>query len=156
MRLSLPVLGLLAAGCVRHHIVLSSPPATPHAGDLHVTCALEGDVADALPVDGTDSDLVGSRRTLEAVVSTELASWAEHHPHRGGWDLSLELFRAQARDNTVELSVRASLSSAIGEENASQTRRDCKETADAPDAAFYACVQSLAHDLKGWIEGVKP
>jgi hypothetical protein len=72
----------------------------------------------------------------------------------------LELFHASATESrgrvTAELSVRATLSSTVAEVNASQTRRDCRETGPAPDAAFYACIQSLAHDLSGWIEGVQP
>jgi hypothetical protein len=115
-----------------------------------VTCALEGNATDPLPVAGTDDDLAGVRKTLEDALSAELAPWAERHPHSGGWDLRLELFRAEARDTTVSLSVRATLSSVA------QTRRECRETADTAAAAFSACVQTLAHDLNHWIEGAQP
>ena len=165
MRLLTPVLaiGLLAAGCERHHITLESKQVlgqpTERAPQLHVTCALEGPT-EPLPVGGTDVDLIGVRRTIEDVVTADLQPWAVRAHRKGGWELSLELFRAQGSEShgvvTAELSVRAVLSSTIGEVNASQTRRDCKETGAEPDAAFYACIKSLAHDLSGWIEGVQP
>jgi hypothetical protein len=156
-------IGLLAAGCERHHIELESKQllgeSTGRAPQLHVTCALEGPT-EPLPVGGTNVDLIGVRRTIEDVVSADLQPWAQRARRRGGWELSLELFNAQASEShnvvTAELSVRATLSSTIGEVNASQTRRDCKETGAQPDAAFYACIKSLAHDLSGWIEGVQP
>jgi hypothetical protein len=154
--------GLLASGCERHHIVLDSSHvlvSAERAPQLHVTCALEGP-AEPLPVAGTDVDLIGLRHTIEDVVSAELRPWAARTKRKGGWDLALELFRAQGKEEhghvTAELSVRATLSSTVGEVNASQTRRDCKETGPEPDAAFYLCIQSLAHDLSGWIEGAQP
>jgi hypothetical protein len=155
--------GLLAAGCERHHIELQSKQllgeATGRAPQLHVTCALEGPT-EPVPVGGTNVDLLGVRRTIEDVVSADLQPWAARANRKGGWELSLELFRAQGSEThgvvTAELTVRATLSSTIGEVNASQTRRDCKETGAEPDAAFYACIKSLAHDLSGWIEGVQP
>jgi hypothetical protein len=158
-------LGLLAAGCERHHITLDANQvlgsgAGTRAPQLHVTCALEGSASDPLPIAGADIDLLGVQRTIEDVVTSELKGWAARSSRKGGWELSLELFDArgsQSHDRvTAELSVRATLSSTIGEINASQTRRDCKETAPHADAALYACIQSLAHDLSGWIEGVQP
>src|SRR5690348_14012758 len=121
MRFSLLVLGLHAAGCDRHHIVLGSRPPLEPGPHLHVTCALEGNATDPLPVVGADDDLTGVRKTLDDALSAELAPWAERHQRKEPWELRLELFRAEARDSTVSLSVRATLSSVA------QTRRECRE-----------------------------
>ncbi len=100
------------------------------------------------------------RKTLADVSGAALMRWAERSHRTGGWELQLELYQANARAKggrtTVSLAVRATLTGGAGELYASQTREYCKEEANDPPAAVYACMAGLTHDLERWIEGVPP
>ena len=77
--------------------------------------------------------------------------------------MRVELIRSHAEVSNnrvaVELATRVTLSSTLGKAFLGQTHGYCKQSeviAPGPTAAVYACMDGMAHDLAGWLEGIQP
>ncbi len=121
-------------------------------------------VRDPLPISGERVAVVGLDRELRSAIAVGAAPWSVRHADGAGWQLTVELVRAEAaRQNgrvVVALDVRATLRTHLGRVYLAQTQMHCRqaEVADTKGAAavFYACTTSLGHDLGGWLAGIAP
>jgi len=131
---------------------------------LHVIPYI-GDAADPLPLQGDGVAFAGVAATLAETIRTASNGWADRHQkdRPGGWEMRVDLIQSRAEVNhgriTVELAARVTLNATIGQVYLAQTHGYCKRTdvmASDPTAAVYACMEGMAHDLAGWLEGVRP
>jgi hypothetical protein len=122
---------------------------------------------DPLPIDSTDVSFEGVVHALEQHVERSTWDWADRHvaDRPGGWEMHLELVRAGSNVGegqvTVELDARVTLRGAAGHEHLGQTTGHCKQTelattSEQIGAVAHLCMEHLARDLAGWLEGVKP
>jgi hypothetical protein len=121
-------------------------------------------VRDPLPVSGGHTVVSGLEEALGHAVSTAAVPWAIRQPHRSeGWQLTVELTRADARYSrerlAVSLNVRATLRTRIGRIYLAQTQAHCRQAALVPAAdgapIFYACLTQVSRDLVDWLGGVQ-
>jgi hypothetical protein len=154
--------------CVTPRVVPLRPTAPTDAasspGPLHVIPYID-DAQDPLPLQGDDVVFAGVASTLAETIRLATASWAERHraARPGGWELRVDLIQSRAEESrgriTVELAARVTLNATIGQVYLAQTHGYCKRSdvlARDPTASVYGCMDAMAHDLAGWIEGVQP
>jgi len=121
--------------------------------------------SDPLPVQGRR--IVYGRLTGAVGQFMEAASrpWAERHRalRPGGWQMLVEIIRSdaelQAGRLTVELEARVTLRGTVGQIHLGQTHGYCKVSdALAGDGSpvVYQCLERMARDLAGWLEGQNP
>jgi hypothetical protein len=154
-----------ASACAAQAIPLEMLPlpAAPDPGALRVEGSVSGGT-DPLPIQGTGMRYDGVSRALERTVAAAAAGWVQRNTPRrpGGWELALELVRSRAVASTsevaVELEVRATLRGIAGRVYLAQTSVHVKETgsAEQPDEVAKDCLEHLAQDIAGWLEGVQP
>jgi hypothetical protein len=155
-------------GCVTPRMVALRAPATsdvlPAQRALHVIPYID-DAADPLPLQGESVVFAGVASTLADAIGVATQSWAQRHQAErpGGWELRVDLIhsRAEAAHGriTVELATRVTLSATIGQMYLAQTHGYCQRSdvlASDPTATVYGCMEGMARDLAGWLEGVRP
>jgi len=160
------LLGLCA--CAPRTLPLSphGPPLRPpgHQGVLEVSISLSSGV-DPLAVDGESLSLTGVADALADYVAVAGEPWAERNQGQrpGGWQLQIDVLRATARAEddrlTVELEAQVTLRALSGRRHLAQTRAYCHRTEALdpdPRAAVHHCMQRLAHDVSGWLDGTSP
>ena len=121
--------------------------------------------SDPLPVQGRR--IVYGRLPGAVGQFMEAASrpWAERHRalRPGGWQMLVEIIRSdaelQAGRLTVELEARVTLRGTVGQIHLGQTYGYCKVsdalTGDG-SPVVYQCLERMARDLAGWLEGQNP
>jgi hypothetical protein len=121
-------------------------------------------IRDPLPVSGASEAVSGLEEALGHAVSTAAVPWAIRQPHRAeGWQLTVELTRADARFSrrrlAVSLNVRATLRTRTGRIYLAQTQAHCRQAAIVSPAdgapIFYACLTQVSRDLVDWLGGVQ-
>jgi hypothetical protein len=163
--LLLPCLSLLA--CAPQRLVLHLPPSTEPSqveSPLHVLASVDK-AADPLPIDGENAVFEYVAETLGETISRASMPWARRHrPERpAGWEMRVELTDSRARmvngQLTVELATRVTLTGLGGQVYLAQTHGHCQQAdgrGKAPEQLVYDCMESMARDLAGWLEGVSP
>lgn len=168
MKLRWALLIILGCGsCARTLITLSAPIADPHTGanPLEVVARASG-VTDPLPMHGGHVAWIAVEESLARVIAHAAMPWAETHRNErvGGWQLAVDVWQASVRRHdhavTVRLSVRATLRTHEGNRYLAQTQSYCQHSmlVESADAApvFYACMNSIGHELAGWLAGISP
>jgi hypothetical protein len=161
--------GALSAACIGQRIIvlraqraIEGAEQAPHA--LHVITSID-EAADPMPLRGNGVAFAGVATTLGNAIGAATVSWSASHAAQrlGGWELRVALIQSRAEVSggriTVELAARVTLSATLGQIYLAQTHGYCKQTdvlTDDPTATVYACMESMAHDLAGWLEGVQP
>jgi len=138
-----------------------------HAVPLEVVTHTVGtEVADPLPVEGSNVAYGEVESALGHAISTAVVPWAEEH--RGarpdGWRLQVDLIagHAELEDGrlTITFSVRATLRARSDYAYLAQADAHCLETGrvDPKDGAsvVYTCMAHLGRDLAGWLGSVEP
>lgn len=162
-------IAVLAVGCVHTIRLEPIPPRDAHgrgSAPLLVLGAVAGG-EDPLPLSGTDLAFEGVIHALERYVALAADDWATRHgPDRpGGWELTIELVRSSARTSnaqlTAELDARFTLRGTAGRVYVAQTSQHCKHTdvfstGDQAASVVRSCMEHMARDLAGWLEGVSP
>ncbi len=165
---SLTWAALLAVGCATPEIVplrRQQELPTDRLRLFRVVTTVE-DAADPLLVQGSHVAFANVSTTLSDAIEAAANPWAQRHAGQrpGGWELKVDVIRASANASrghvSVELGTRITLSGHYGGEYLAQTHGFCQETSkpgsDDPAAPINACMEALAHDLAGWLEGVSP
>jgi hypothetical protein len=159
---------LLAIGCATPEII-PLRPRTELAGNrqriFRVVTTVE-DGADPLSLQGSHIAFANVGTTLSDALESAATPWAGRHAARrpGGWELHVDVIRANAESShghvAVELGTRVTLSGHYAGEYLAQTHGFCKETSkpgsDDPSVPVNACMEAMAHDLAGWLEGISP
>jgi hypothetical protein len=154
--------------CVTPRVVPLRPAAAAETGSppgpLHVIPYID-DAADPLPLQGDGVVFAGVASTLAETIRVATFGWAERHraARPGGWELRVDLIQSRAEASrgriTVELATRVTLNATTGQVYLAQTHGYCKRSdvlASDPTATVYGCMEAMAHDLAGWLEGVQP
>jgi hypothetical protein len=163
------VLGFLVTSCGAQKVVVLRPPRALGSDvlahqPLHVIASID-EAADPLPLRGNSLVFAGVANALGDAVSTATAPWGARHSgdRPGGWELRVALIQSRAEVSggriTVELAASVTLSALIGQVYLAQTHGYCRQTdvlGEVPTATVYACMDGMAHDLAGWLEGVPP
>lgn len=159
----------LAVGCATPRVVALRPPVAAAEAErgqrlMHVIPYI-GDAADPLPLQGDGLVFAGVATTLAEAIRAASTSWAQRHQQDrpGGWEMRVDLIQSRAEVShgriTVELAARVTLNATLGQLYLAQTHGYCKRTdvlANDPTATVYSCMDAMAHDLAGWLEGVRP
>jgi hypothetical protein len=121
---------------------------------------------DPLPLEGSALVLDGVVNALERYVTQASQSWATRYSRTrpGGYELALELVRSRAAVTdgrvTVEMDARVTLRGAAGRVYLGQTSVHGKQTettsSDRADAVAGECLEEVARQVAGWLEGVQP
>ena len=151
------------AQCSVQTIELKPGPARPPTGALEVVAAGVG-VEEPLPVSGSRLVFAQVCAAASDAIATACGAWARRHrlERPGGWQLQVELVRAQAtrlpEQVEVELEARVTLRARAGRAHLGQTRGYCKVQgpAEALSKVMTQCLERMAADLAGWLEGVQP
>jgi hypothetical protein len=115
-------------------------------------------------VAGANAEVSGLEEALGHAVSTAAVPWAARNPRTEGWQLTVELTQAEARERagrlTVGLNVRATLRTRTGRRYLAQTQAHCREAAIALPSEgapiFYACMTQVGRELVDWLGGINP
>ena len=123
-------------------------------------------IPDPLPVRGTSvvyGDLEGA---LGLAVSSAGVPWAQAHREQrsDGWQLFVELTRAEAEEKegrlSIALDVRATLRGRGGNQYLAQTYGHCRQAGVVEAASggpvVYACMTRIGRDLTSWLSAVQP
>jgi hypothetical protein len=163
---------LLAAcgGAPRRVALLSAnglPVTSTPTGAIPLEIVTRGTaVADPLPVHHTSVAYGDLEAALGLAVASAGVPWAEAHREKrpDGWQLFVELTRAEAEENdgrlVVGFDVRATLRGRSGNVYLAQTSARCRE-AGYVDAAnggpvVFACLSRVGRDLTSWLSAVQP
>ena len=121
--------------------------------------------SDPLPVQGGRIVYLGLTDAVGQFMEAASHPWAERHRalRPGGWQMLVEIIRSdaelQAGRLTVELEARVTLRGTVGQIHLGQTHGYCKVSdALAGDGSpvVYQCMERMARDLAGWLEGQNP
>jgi hypothetical protein len=121
--------------------------------------------SDPLPVQGRRIAYGGLTGAVGRFMQSDSLPWAERHRtlRPGGWQMLVEITRSdaevQAGRLTVELEARVTLRGTEGQIHLGQTHGYCKVAgALVGDGApvVYQCLERMARDLTGWLEGQNP
>lgn len=162
----------LCLGCSgTHQVALLSTAGIPSTstppGSIPLEVVTRGTaVPDPLPVRGSSVSYGDVEAALGLAISTAGAPWAQAHRdvRPDGWQLFVELTRAEAEENggrlIVTFDVRATLRGRAGNTYLAQTQAHCRQ-AGLTDAAsggpvVYACMSRLGRDLTSWLAAVQP
>jgi hypothetical protein len=156
----------VAGGCATHTIPLRAmrEPA-PVSQALEVVASTAG-APDPLPVSGAHLAYSGVALAAGRLVAAAAAPWAARHvaERPQGWQIRLELVRAEAEAHdgelTVEIDARVTMHATAGEIHLGQTHGYCKETGELAggdgSSVVYRCLDRLSRDVAGWLEGLNP
>jgi hypothetical protein len=132
---------------------------------LEVITSLDGG-CDPMPVHGTRIVYGGLSNVAGRSVAAAATSWAErHHAERnGGWQILLEIVRSDASVHggrlAVEIETRVTVRGVLRQIHLGQTRGYCKVSDSLADidgsSVVYRCLDRMARDLAGWLEGISP
>jgi len=131
---------------------------------LEVSISVSGGV-DPLAIAGESVSLTGVADALADYVAVASEQWAAHNQGQrpGGWQLQVDVLKAAARAEddrlTVELEAQVTLRALSGRRHLAQTRAYCHQTEGMgpdPRAAVHHCMERLAHDVSGWLDGTSP
>ena len=120
---------------------------------------------DPVPVWGASIVYGGMAAAAGQAIAAAAQPWAARHAaeRAGGWQLLVELVRAEADAEagrlTVEIETRVTLRGTVGQIHLGQTRGYCKVSdAFAGNGApvVQQCLARLARDLAGWLDGISP
>ena len=162
-------MGALSASCFGQRIIILRPQRAMEAAEqaqhvLHVIPSID-EASDPLPLRGNGVAFAGVSTTLGDAVAAATESWAVKHSaaRAGGWELKVALIQSRAEVSggriTVELATRVTLTATVGQVYLAQTHGYCKQTdvlTEDPTGTVYRCMEAMAHDLAGWLEGVQP
>ena len=164
-------LQFLVAGCAPRLIQLRPersgmpPPPGLRGEPMEVIASVAGG-SDPMPVAGSRVVYGGLTSATSQFVAAAARPWAERNGARrpGGWQMSVEIVRsdaeAQGERLTVELETRVTLRGTVGQIHLGQTRGYCKvsDAVGSDDGApvVYRCLERMARDLSGWLEGLNP
>ena len=121
--------------------------------------------SDPLPVQGHPIVYSGLTGAVGQFMEAASRPWAERHRalRPGGWQMSFEIIRSDAELEagrlTVELEARVTLRGTVGQIHLGQTHGYCKVSdAFAGDGSPVVthCLERMARDLAGWLEGQNP
>ncbi len=158
---------LSAAGCSTRLVPLQPQNAVALARDtaLFRVVATVDHAADPLPLQGEGVAFAGVADTLGDAIAAAAVPWAQRHQAQrpGGWEMRVDLLQSRADVNggriTVELATRVTLTATVGRVYLAQTHGYCRQTdvlQSNPTQTVYACMDAMARDLAGWLEGVQP
>ena len=140
-----------------------SPP--PVGQPLEIVVSQAGG-SDPMPVLGSRVAYGGLSAVTGQAIAAAAAPWVERHRSErdGGWQMLVELIRSEAKAQsgrmTVEIETRVTMRGLLGQIYLGQTRGYCKvsdvlaEAAGAP--VVFRCLDRMARDLAGWLEGLNP
>jgi hypothetical protein len=158
---------LLLVSCAPQRLVLHLSPSTEPSGvdsPLHVLASVDK-AADPLPIEGENAVFDYVADTLGESISRASMPWARRHQARrpSGWEMRVEVTDSRARmvdgQLTVELATRVTLTALGGQVYLGQTHGHCQQAdgrGKVPEQVVYDCMESMARDLAGWLEGVSP
>jgi hypothetical protein len=159
---------MVLSGCVTPRVVTLQPQGPLASAEsfhgLHVITTIDG-AADPLPLNGDCLVFAGVASTLGKTIAGSARGWAERHSAQrpGGWEMRVSLIQSRADVSngriTVELATTVTLSATLGQGYLAQTHGYCKQTdvlVSDPTRSVYTCMDVMAHDLAGWLEGVSP
>jgi len=132
---------------------------------LEIIVSLAGG-SDPLPVRGGRVDYGGLGSATGRAIAAAAAPWAERHrsERAGGWQMVVEIIRSEAETHaglmTVEMEARVTMRGSLGQIHLGQTRGYCKvsDLASESEGAriVFRCLDRMARDLAGWLEGIHP
>jgi hypothetical protein len=154
------------AGCSPRLIVLQpqTSSAEQRQSPLHVIATVDN-AADPLTLRGGNLAFGEVANTLGDVIASAATPWATKHQSQrdGGWELRVDLVQSRAEVSqglvTIELAARVTLSATVGQVYLAQTHGYCRQTDKFEGDAtrpVYVCMEAMAHDITGWLEGVTP
>lgn len=132
--------------------------------ELEVITSLAGG-SDPLPVRGSRLAYRGLSDATSQVLEAATAPWVQQHRglRRGGWQLLIEIIRAdaevQAGNMTVEIETRATFRGTSGQVHLAQTHGYCRVAhplVGDGSPVVYECLDRMSRDLAGWLEGQLP
>ena len=137
--------------------------AIEQSDELEVITSLAGG-SDPLPVRGSRLAYGGLPDVTRQVLEAATAPWVQQHRglRRGGWQLLIEITRAdaemQAGNMTVEIETRATFRGTIGQVHLAQTHGYCRVArplAGDGSPVVYECLTGCLA-MAGWLEGQLP
>ena len=160
------LLGLLSCAQETLPLVPHGPPLRPpgRPGVFEVSISVAHG-ADPLAITGQSVAMSGLADALADYVAVATEPWAARNQgaRPGGWQLQVDVLRAAARADEdhlhVELEAQVTLRALAGRRHLAQTRAYCHENeALGPDprTAVVHCMERLAHDVSGWLDGTSP
>jgi hypothetical protein len=130
---------------------------------LEVVTSLDGG-SDPMPVHGARVVYGGLGNAVGRSVAAAATSWAERHraERDGGWQILVEIVRSDARVHdgrlAVEIETRVTVRGVLRQIHLGQTRGYCKVSDPLADSdgssVVYRCLDRMARDLAGWLEGI--
>lgn len=122
--------------------------------------------SDPMPVRGSRVVYGGLSGATGLAIAAAVAPWGERHrsDRSGGWQMLVELIRSEVETQsglmTVEIETRVTVRGSLGQIHLGQTRGYCKVSdvvAEADGARLvFRCLDRMARDLAGWLEGLNP
>jgi hypothetical protein len=126
---------------------------------------MRSSVPEPLGLGGTRVAYSGLVQALTQDVSAAAEPWVARHGNSGpGWQLLIELVKGDAGYHrgraTVNLALRATLRTQVGNEHLSQTQAHCQRTAEVAateaGSVFQSCLADLGTELSRWLGGIEP
>lgn len=119
-----------------------------------------------MPVRGSDVVYGGLSGATGQAIAAATEPWGERHSSEraGGWQMLVEIIRSEAETQsrlmTVEIETRVTMRGSLGQIHLGQTRGYCKVSEVAAEShgarVVFRCLDRMARDLAGWLEGLDP